>query len=697
MGLFPSRQEQRSAHSPLDDFWYKVFPNIDTASGVKVSESTMLESSAVFACINVISQDIGQLPAHLYKRIDEKGKERAVTHSLYNILRYSPCPEMTAMSFKETLQSHILTWGNAYANVDRDKQGRIKALWILSPSKMEIVRDGTRLLYIYTLPSGEKRKLTKDEIFHIPGLSFNGITGYSPITLMRESLALSMAEQEYHARFFGNGAMATQIMTHPGHVSDKGKQNIRAGWDKMHKGLSNAHRMAILEEGVDIKQIGLTHADSQFLEGREFQINELARFFRMPLHKIQKMNDTSYNNIENMSLEYVTGTLMPWATKWEQAVHLFLLGRNEKSQYFVEFMFQQMLRGNAEARAKFYQSMWSTGSLSPDDIRAMENLNPIANGDGDQYFVPLNFIPIDKAGEAINPIKDTGANNTIDNSDSNDDSDDSNDDTKSISYKELRSVKIRNRYRTAYIHLFNDVGDALVKKETSYIKRAIKKHGNTDKFIIDIEKFYDGEMRKFIQRRFGAVISTYHSTLAPEIYDELGIDSETDPIDGIETFTQSYIDKYYNRHVSSSLGQINYLLHPSDKKSIRTDLYEEHRVDADDDVDEEDNELAALDTRMDEWNEKRGGKIAVAEIVRAEGAIVTYMTLSVERSLIWQIQGKNTCEACQSLAGQIIQKDQWFVEQGDDVDNGDKNSIHVSYSRKHPPLHYGCDCMVLPG
>ncbi len=694
MGLFPTQAEQRAVPGPIDDFWYKLFPNQSTLSGVKVSESTMLSSSAVFACINVISQDIAQLPFVLYKRLkDKKGKEKATEHTLFPLLRFSPNPEMTAYSFKQTLQSHILGWGNAYANVERDRSNRIKALWILLPNNMKVTRENGELAYNYRLPNGQEVIMRKEDVLHIPGLSYNGIVGYAPITLMREALALSLAEEGYSARFFGNGAMPTHVMKHPGKIGDEGKKNIHKAWDKMHKGVQNSHRMAILEEGIDIQAIGLSQTDSQFLEGREFQINELARYFRMPLHKIQKMNDTSYNNIENMSQEYVSGTLQPHATQWEQSVHLTLLGRNEKSTYFAEFMFQDLLRGNSEARAKFYKSMWETGSLSPDDIRAMENLNPIPDGDGDQYFVPLNFIPIDKAGEDINPIKDTGANNTVDPDDNNDNEEE--EETKILAVSKetqtlqeiraQRTVKIRNRIRNAYYSLFKDAGTAIVAKETVFVRRAIKKYGNTDEFKKQLDKFYKNEIKKTIQKRFGAVLISYYDTLAPEVYIELNLDDGS--IDGIEKFTQDYIDGYYNRHTGSSLGQINSILNP-DKRLIRADNINDE---------DEDDEITALNTRMDEWDEKRGNKIAVAEIVQAEGALVVMMTLSQERTLIWQIQGKTTCEACISLQGKVVEKDQWFVQQNDDIPNGDLADIHVRFSKKHPPLHYACDCIVVPG
>jgi HK97 family phage portal protein len=353
-----------------------------TSAGVNISTEGSLKLAAVWACVRVISEDLASLPMITYKRL-ERGKERATEHRLYGLLHDAPNPFMTAMQFRETLQAHVLLWGNAYASIDRDQDGRPVALWPLRPDRMQgpaLSAAGT-LLYNYTLPNGEPRALTQSDVFHLRGLSTDGITGYSPIAQHREALALSLATMTFGNKFFGNGSQPGGVLQAKTKLSREASDRMKMSWETAHQGLENAHRVAVLEEGVEWKQIGIPPEDAQFLETRLFQVQETTRIFRMPPHKVQELSRATFSNIEEQSIEYVSDTLRPWLVRWEQQVNKDLLMPSERKTFFVEHLMDALLRGNTLTRFQSYQLGLQNGVYSPNEVREYENMNPFDGGD----------------------------------------------------------------------------------------------------------------------------------------------------------------------------------------------------------------------------------------------------------------------------------------------------------------------------
>lgn len=405
MGIVTSlvrpRESRASTEGPLPLTAERVATWLDggggTAAGVSISPTNAIRQPAVWACINAISQDVGAMPLITYRRLD-RGKERATSHYLYRLLHDEPNPFMTSMQLRQTLQSHALSWGNAYANVERDEDGYPVALWPLRPDAMDapaISQAGT-LLYTYYLPSGEPRKLIQSDVFHVRGLSSNGIVGYSPITQHREALALALATQEFGSRFFGNDSRPGGVLQAKNKLSDEAAKRMKASWEAAHQGLSHAHRVAVLEEGVEWKQIGIPPEDSQFLQTRQFQIEEIARIFRMPPHKIQDLSRATFSNIESQAIEYVRDTLQPWLVAWEQQINKDLVMPSEKGIIFAEHMMDSLLRGETVTRFQAYQLGIQNGVLSPNEAREKENMNPVPGGDvhlQQTNQVPLGTVP----------------------------------------------------------------------------------------------------------------------------------------------------------------------------------------------------------------------------------------------------------------------------------------------------------------
>lgn len=363
-----------------------------TASGVSISPQGSLKLAAVWACVRVISEDIASLPLFTYRRLD-RGKEKATTHRLYRLLHDAPNPYMTAMQFRETLQGHVLLWGNAYANIERDGDGWPVALWPLRPDQMDtpIISEAGTLLYTYHMPGGEPRALTQSDVFHLRGLSPDGLVGYSPISLHRQALSLALATMEFGNRFFGNDSRPGGVLQVKTKISKEAADRMKASWEAAHQGLQKAHRVAVLEEGVEWKQVGIPPEDAQFLQTREFQLQETARIFRLNPHKLGDLSRATYSNIEELAIDHVTGTLRPWLVRWEQQINKDLVMPRERGRIYVEHLMDALLRGKTLERFQAYQLGIQNGIYSPNETRDFENMNPFAGGD--LHLQQANMVP----------------------------------------------------------------------------------------------------------------------------------------------------------------------------------------------------------------------------------------------------------------------------------------------------------------
>jgi len=379
-----------------------------TASGKTVNERTAMQTTAVYACVRILAEAIAGLPLRVYRYKADDGKEKAVGHRLYHLLHNEPNPEMTSFVFRETLMSHLLLWGNAYAQVIQDGRGQVMALYPLLPNKMDVARSANgELTYTYRRDAEESRvspdsgtvTLRRDEVLHIPGLGFDGLVGYSPIAIAKNAIGMAMATEEYGASFFANGANPGGVLEHPGVVKDP--KRVRESWNTVYQGSSNSHRIAVLEEGMKFQAIGIPPEQAQFLETRKFQINEIARIFRIPPHMIGDLEKSSFSNIEQQSLEFVKYTLDPWVVRWEQALQQSLLLPSEKPRYFVRFNVDGLLRGDYQSRMSGYAVGIQNGFFSPNDVRRLEDLNLIPDEEGGNvYVLNGNMVKLKDVGAA---------------------------------------------------------------------------------------------------------------------------------------------------------------------------------------------------------------------------------------------------------------------------------------------------------
>lgn len=389
-----------------------------TTSGKPVNERTAMQTTAVYACVRILAEAVASLPLHVYEYQDDGGKKLVHDHPLYYLLHDEPNPEMTSFVFRETLMSHLLIWGNAYAQIIRDGTGRVLGLYPLLPDKMDVQRDDRgNIYYVYSRNSDENPmfkeygdiRLKAEEVLHIPGLGFDGLIGYSPIAMAKNAVGMTLACEEYGASFFANGANPGGVLEHPGVLKDPSK--VRESWNSVYRGVNNAHKIAVLEEGMKYQQIGIPPEEAQFLETRKFQINEIARLYRIPPHMVGDLDKSSFSNIEQQSLEFVKYTLDPWVIRWEQSLQRSLLLPGEKGKYFIKLNVDGLLRGDYQSRMNGYAVGRQNGWFSANDIREMENMNPIPDEQGGNlYLINGAMTKLEDAGAFAKT--DTGQQNT---------------------------------------------------------------------------------------------------------------------------------------------------------------------------------------------------------------------------------------------------------------------------------------------
>jgi HK97 family phage portal protein len=368
-----------------------------TASGKTVNERTAMQTTAVYACVRILAETIASLPLNVYRSTDN-GKEKAIDHQLYYLLHDEPNPEMTSFVFRETLMSHLLLWGNAYAQIIRDGRGRILALYPLLPDRMTVDRTTDGQLYFEYRKDTGYVILRPEDILHIPGLGFDGLVGYSPIAMAKNAIGMAIATEEYGGKFFANGASPGGVLEHPGVVKDPAR--IRESWNAVYQGSGNAHRIAVLEEGMKFQSIGIPPEQAQFLETRKFQTEEICRIFRVPPHLVANLDKATFSNIEHQSISFVVHTIRPWLVRLEQGMNKALLSPSEKGQYFVGFVVDGLLRGDYTSRMQGYAIGIQNGFLSPNDVRTLENMNTIEHGD--IYAMNGNMLKLEDVGAYAN-------------------------------------------------------------------------------------------------------------------------------------------------------------------------------------------------------------------------------------------------------------------------------------------------------
>jgi HK97 family phage portal protein len=578
---------------------------------------------------------------------------------------------MTSMELRETLVGHLALRGNAFAEIQRDQGGRAMALWPLRPDKVEVKRVNGQLRYIVDVP-GEPvpQGLFANQVMHLRGLGYDGLIGYSPVAMARQAIGLALATEEFGARFFGNGAKPGGVLEHPGKLSKEAHDRLRKSWENRHQGLENAHRLAILEEGMKLHEVGIAPEEAQFLETRQFQTREIARMFRVPPHMLADLEGgASYASIEQMSLEFVIYTLTPWLVRLEQAIYRDLLTEAERRSYFARHLVAGLLRGDIKSRYEAYAQGRQNGWLSANDIRELEDMNPVEGGD--VYLVPLNMVPADQVGASQGSgAGDQGA-------------EDQEPGARAAGEVEQRALqreqraqnvaKGRQRLAQSYERLLADVTGRVIRREVADVKRALRKYlgkrSNQD-FVAWLTQFYE-EHREFWQKQLLPVLLSY----AEQVGLEVGRELDQEP-GNIRQFIEQYAETLAARESDSSFRQLEALLEQA--------------------LAAEEEPAEAIEERLNGWEESRPAALARDESSRAMNAFAWALYLSAGVAHIRWVAVGDSCPYCRDLDGKVVGIQSFFINKDQDYQpDGADRPLSKRHDVRHPPIHQGCNCQTV--
>jgi len=384
------------------DSWLIDMWGSPTSSGVSVTEETAIKFSAVYACVKILSETIASLPFNILKE-DGNIKQIARDHPLFNLVHNEPNSIMTSFQFRQLIQASALLWGNGYALILRTPYMRPTYLKFIHPKDVDpyivTLKDKTQARYYKV--AGIAKPVPDTDMIHISALSFDGVKGKSPIEVARENIGLGLAQEKFGADFFKNDASFSGYIKHPGKLNQTGQENLSKSWSKKYSGEGNRFKTPVLEEGSEFISIGIPPEQAQWIASRKFQLEEVARIYGVPLHMLANLDRSTNNNIEFQGIEFVQNTLRSWIVNWEQEFNKKIFREDEKHIFYVKFNLQGLLRGDSVTRSDYYTKMRNMGVMSANEIRLLEDMNPIE--DGDTYLIPLNMADPSKINNQIKP------------------------------------------------------------------------------------------------------------------------------------------------------------------------------------------------------------------------------------------------------------------------------------------------------
>lgn len=408
------------AQDSTDENFLKLYSeNATTNTGIKITEKSAMQHSVVYACVKVLSESISSLPLVLYKEEENGNRTKAKDHELYYLLNTQPNDEVTTMQWRETMISNICLNGNHFTQIIKNGAGKIMQLWGLDTSRITAKRlqSTGEIVFIYNYSFDSKQREVKevafkfDEILNIAGLSFDGICGISPIGYERESISLSIAMEQFGSKFFGNSASPSGIFSIQGELSDGAFQRMKQDFETSYAGMKNHNKPMILEGGAVFSPITMTNTDSQFLEGRRYQKEDIAMLYRVPLHMLNDLAKASYNSIEQLSLSFVTYTLSPWLVRIEQCMNRDLLTESEKKAgYYIKHNLSALLRGDSKTRFENYDKAIKSGIYTINDVLDKEDMNKIDSDVGDMRVMQGAMTTVENVKAGVNYTKNGATN-----------------------------------------------------------------------------------------------------------------------------------------------------------------------------------------------------------------------------------------------------------------------------------------------
>ena len=646
----------------LVDMWGST----ESKSGAEVNQVTAVQVTAVFACVRLLAQTLASLPLNTYKRI-EGGKEKATEHNLYNILHNLANPECTSYQLRVVMMVNLLLTGHAFAEIVRNRAGQVIELWPIPTNKVYIKRNKNtgELFYEVQLDLGGVKLLYPETMLHIPWVGMECVTSYNPVLLAREAIGLSIAAEEFGARFFENGANASGIAEYPGKMSDEAYDRFKSSFNDKYTGLDKSQRVMFLEQGLKFTKLTVNPNEAQAVETRKFQVIEIARFYNVPPHLIMDLERSTFSNIEHQDIGFVKYSLRPYLISWEQEMLKSLFLPAERNQYFAEFNVDGLLRGDAKSRAEALDIMMRNGVINADEWRSLENMNPQPDELGQIYYVPLNWVPKDQQQMMIEEQQQ----------------DPEPDVERQQPELEKRALQRRNasqRLQTAqnFQRLFADAAARIVRREKKQVLDKAKKTLNErsqQEFDTWLEQYYRDApewMKKAMMPVLMSLTEAIQRLAANEVNAATGLTAE------LQQWMSGYADNWTRDYTASSLGQLRALIRKANSEGL--DALEE------------------IETRLNEWEQKRPDKVASAETIQATGVVSKFVYSGAGvRTLVWINAGDSTCEFCTELDGKVVGIDQPFLGRNDSLAAEDReNPMRVYKPTFTPQLHQKCQCMI---
>lgn len=649
-----------------------------SVAGVGVSPATAMRYVTVYACVRLIAESIAQLPIHVYRKLSDGSKQRLTDVPLADILSVAPNSWQTGFEYFEFALAALCLRGNHYAFKSVSNRGQLLELIPFFPGSVTVHRSGYELRYLVRFEDGSTDTLPQEKIHHVRGLSLDGFTGISPVAYQRNAIGLGIAAENHGGYVFKNGAKPAGALVHPGQLSDEAYARIKKSWQETHGGEKQGGT-AVLEEGLDFKNISMSNEDAQYLETRQFQRTEICSIFRVPPHMIGDLTKSSFSNISQQSLEMVKYTFLPWCRRLETAMNRDLLSPQDRQRgLYVQFLLDGLERADIETRYKVYNIGVNTGMLSPNDCRSKENMNPREGGD--IYLVPLNMADSTEGVPADPDNQD----------DPGSDSENPNN-SKSIQVKSIahaaasrpgrgapltKGAQAREQLREQFAPRFRVLAEALVAYETAELRELIATAGGQvgADFPSGSADLYR-RLPDYIRAQFLGLMREYAVAVRKAALDEIDSDHELSP-EKLAKFVGELLESFSLRYIGSSEGQLAAIIN----ETLAEDLPE------------------AIEQRLSEWDETRAEKVAGQEPVQQESAVSAFVWASAGiTKLRWNRRGSNSCPFCKALDGKVVGIGTPFIDQGDFTPEGHESSpLKVRGPKLHAPIHRGCVCIITP-
>ena len=633
----PSEDLKNALTNPGDDFWYSDLPRRASA-GIPVNDRSALNHPAFYAALRIRAQTISTLPLVLYIKDGQGGELRAENHPLYDILHARPNRFQTTVEFLEMISLNIDLYGNAYVFIQRNNAGRIIGLVPIHSRRIRMQCEDGDWFYVVDGKVSSSNVYSPDEIIHFRGLSIDGVNGVSLLTAAKESLSLGLSMQDFAARFFANDSSAGGILVHPQTIGDEGVQGLKNAWEQGRLG-SSRHKVQVLQEGVKFERITIPNNDSQFLESRQFNVQEISDYTGVPPHMLGDLSRATFSNIEQQSIDFLNNTIRPALEKLEARFNHSLLP--DDSRHFVQFFVEAQRSVDYKSKHEAVIPGLLAGAYTPNEARRILGLPPVDGGD--TLRAPLNTAP----------VQDTTNARNLDVSVSEHRCGSDNEQASLPSPIETRALPEHTRIRDQYVERFEKIADELLEEEIPALRRIVEASENPDDLRRELEAYFSNH-RSTVERKLEPLYREFMNKIA----ESNARDIDQEPPD-LQEFIDNVIEAASIRWIRSSEDQLNALASIDERLS-----------------------------RLDEWSERRAGKFATVESNQVSNAATraTLVSLGITR-LVWRT--RTPCPLCDGLEGRTVGVQENFVSEGENV-----NGLIAPRALRQPPLHQGCQCYL---